>query len=260
MGFFSDLWDKAVEKVGDVVYYVGDKVITTMDKVGNTLEKAGDAVINFIFGKDEKKTAEVIKNKEYDPDNMDSRLEHQKLLDDLVNVNIHKAEKIESEMAADCQKAFCDLLDSIKKHSPHYTSQISYLQSIADSIPDTINGRVKSDIVQKLSLSNPECENILKMQAGEAKKEAILKYFYKVSKENILKLQSNVTYSFQSNTASIKERFNIDIGEKVKELQKANNELENMLGLDNLEKFKKQLDIATDVFKKAHYLMEINKV
>lgn len=235
------LWD-TLKEVGK---WVVDKVVLVRDIIAG----------KFIW--------DIIRNMptyRFNENDMDSTLKYQKFLNDLINANLSKVEKIESNMANDCKDAFLKLLDSIEKTAPHYTNQIIYLQNIADSIPSTIKGQLKSNITKKLSLSNEECVDILKRAPGDEKIQALFEYYCKVSKENIQQLQTNVTTAFHNNIDNIKNRFNTDINEKEKELKKANAELESIKNADNLEKFKKQLDLAENVFIKSHFLLALNRI
>lgn len=226
MGFFSfigGLVGRAVEAVGDKI---GD--LTGWYGIGDAGRAIQDACSESISSESsyDSSTASV---------STAERLSE--VLADFSEKQLNHSEELEKRCIKIVEE-YCDALIQFLEESSNIVKDASGLRRIRNSrtrIKKTISGGIKEPLAKRMSLDDAECLEILKMDAGNAKKNKMEKFCSKVIQEALSNLSSKVREALDDQTEGVETYF-MDYAEaKEREVENIRKQYDAMLQEGTLE-------------------------
>lgn len=150
-------------------------------------------------------------------------------------------------------KVFDILVDEIYRINVycHLQLPVNEIRHQSRATIRSIRGTISRDINPKLSIDNSDCLEILKMNEGSDKAEAMKKFIRKSMKESLKNLKDKINDSIEGNIIGTKERLE-DKFQSYKSLSdrdlKTLNSFKQNEGKDNAEREKVQFGVAFELF------------
>ena len=214
MGFFDFL--------GSVVDFVVDKAERVVDFFGD------------LFGGEtsyEKETADV-----YTTERLNE------ILVSFTDEYLPQTSKIEFEVIKEIEKYYNDLISEVQKSNIKSEAYMQKkLKREKNEIRATILGSIRSPLEKRMSLSDRECLEILKMDSGTAKKKKMNQFVQKIIDEAFNNLVCNVEKSLREATEEVKECFENLLKDREEENAVMKNQYENLLNEKRKEVDKEKL-------------------
>lgn len=220
MGFFS--WFG--RKVGKVIEKVGDKVAEKTGWYG--ISELGTAIQDIC-------SEEVSKERSYDK-NEANVLTTERLNEILVSFSeryLQHCENLEEQCIEEVED-YCNALIDLLEESSEFTKDNSNLKRVKrnrSKIRTTIIGSLKEPLAKRMSLDDPECLKILKLDSGKEKEKAMKKFSKKIIRESLNNLAMKVTDVLQEQTEGIEEYFTDYAESQEKKVKIAKRQYEAML-------------------------------
>lgn len=117
----------------------------------------------------------------------------------------------------------------------HNTANLKALKKAKSRISKMIMGSIKEPLAKRMSLDDYECLDILKMDAGTEKKQAMTFFTNKVINEALDNLAKNVRESLNDQIEDIQEYLNSVYEEQEKSMQMIKNHFDKMVNKQKLE-------------------------
>jgi hypothetical protein len=163
-----------------------DKILKTVFKIGKKVW----GVLKDIFGDASEKTSvDIGQMKAYKDEKAEISdvVELNKVLSSFLNSIEEKADALEQSILVECSSYFEELIDFLKREEQFskYKNQIDRLERVFRKTTKMLKGTFKAKIAKRISLSDFECNSILKMLPGERKSVAMKEFTEKVLTEGI---------------------------------------------------------------------------
>ncbi|MEH7130681.1 hypothetical protein V7103_21015 [Neobacillus drentensis] len=172
---FPPIDPEAVDKILKVVTTIGKKVWGILkDFFGDATERTSQDIGQTKAYKDEK--AEI-----------NDVIELNRILSSFLNNVEEKAGKLEQSILVECSSYFAELIDFLNREEQFkkYKNQINRLERLFRKTTKMLEGTFKDKISKRISLSDFECNAILKMLPGERKTVSMKEFTEKVLTESI---------------------------------------------------------------------------
>lgn len=176
MGLFSFIGN-VVSGIGSVVSNIASAAVEGVKWVG---EKIGG-----LFSSNERTATVTSRQESYQPATATAEQTRQvnHNLDEYKNDVSTRSEEIEDRIADDCEEMFDKLADSLNamnntEIAPGIVFKIDnrQLQRESRKLLRSIRGSIKREVMPNISIGNSKCLQILEMNAGSAKKNAMKKF------------------------------------------------------------------------------------
>ena len=220
MGFFSS--------IGGFIRNTGEKI---KEKIEKTKEKIEEAISLFGLKKDEvaKRTSEQNAYDEEAATIAETKRINSILSEFSLNLS-EQADELEEEVIESSGEYFNKLIEFIEKNNVEIKINTSRLKSNKIKIEKEIRGSFKKHLSKRVSIDDPECLMILKMDAGETKKKRMKKFGDKVIKEAANNLCLDIKESLLEQGEYIEDSIKDKIDEKI------NIQSERKRALEEIEK------------------------
>lgn len=146
---------------------------------------------------------------------------------------------------------YYDKLIGIIENAPggaYSAANLKALKNGKKRIAKTITGGIREPLAKRMSLDDSECLNILKMDAGAEKKNAMKNFTQKVTKEALENLANNVRESLNDQTEDIQDYLNSISEEQAKTMQALKERFDKMVNDNELEQGDKEKNCVLPVF------------
>lgn len=207
----------------------------------------------FGFGDDE--AEETGRRRRYDRDtaSIEETLKVNNSLSSLKNKAGEMAVEQENQFCEIGEKIFNGLVDEIYRINERCGLKlpVNEIRHKSQATIRSIRGTISRDINPKLSIDNSDCLEILKMNEGSDKAEAMKKFIRKSMKESYKSLKDKINDSIEGDIIGTKERLE-DKFQSYKSLSdrdlKTLNSFKQNEGKDNAEREKVQFGVAFELF------------
>ncbi|TKZ34543.1 hypothetical protein [Brachyspira catarrhinii] len=248
MGFFSDLWDFACDCVGGVVEAVSDIKDAVVDFFSGTKTKTIDTSTHVVKNMPEEiydqRTATINQTMEMNKFLDETRDKYRKILHDKEEATIKYARDIFDKILKEVDKKIIKSNDN--KSININDIDIKFNQSIYD-----FRNTFSSTILDKITLSNGKCEDILKIEDTSTKRKKMENYLNGLIDDALDNFCKGIDDITKNTISAIEDNINRVLSnhkESIKNIEKELNE--NMkLKDDEIEKKRKEYDRREKIIK-----------
>lgn len=223
-------------------------------------------VKEFFFGSSESSSNDIANTNSYDSGKaeLEETLRVSKAFEEFRTLVSQKAEEFEKNAVSECWDQLDELMDFLRSiNNKDYSGEklrinLTAMERENREIVDSIHGSIKKDILAKVSLDNPECQQILTMDAGQKKKEAMNDYMNKAIRVSMDNLASRIKKSLNKNCDNIEDRISArlaDISDTLEAKTKDFNDFSKLASGNKKDLEKKQLEVSG---KMAEYSIWLN--
>ena len=181
-----------------LIGWIGRQIGKGIEKIGwYGISELGTAIQDIC-------SEEVSKEGSYDK-NVANVLTTERLNEILVSFSekyLHHCEKLEEQCIEEVED-YCNALIDLLEESSEFTKDTSNLKRVKrnrSKIRTTIIGSLKEPLAKRMSLDDPECLKILKLDSGKEKEKAMKKFSKKIIRESLNNLAMKVTNVLQEQT------------------------------------------------------------
>lgn len=138
---------------------------------------------------------------------------------------------------------YYDKLISIIENAPGITynkTNLKALKSGKNRIHKSITGGIKDPLARRMSIDDPECLSILKMDSGSEKKQEMTKFTQKVIREALNNLSKNVRETLHDQTDDIQDYLYNISEEQEKEMRTLKEHFDKLIRANKLEQSDKE--------------------
>lgn len=223
---------RGVEKVGD---FFGSE---TLSNVGRSIQ---DACAERVAGERsyDKKEANI-----YTTDRLNE------ILVSFTEGYLQQATAIENNCIRLVEDYYDKLIDVIESapSSAQNAANLRALKSGKSRISKTINGGIREPLSKRMSLDDSECLSILKMDSGNAKKQAMTRFTRKVIKEALNNLSQSVRAALNEQSEDIQDYLGGISEEQERAMQALKEHFDKMVRDNELEQSDKEKNCVMPLF------------
>ena len=226
MGFFSSFMKWAGEKIEDL----GDAIGGATGWYG--ISTVGEK-IQEVF------SDEISEEKPYDKNtsNANDAERLNELLVSFSEASLKQSETIEKQCIRKIEE-YCDALIEFLEKSSDITKDRSNLKRVKKNrgkIKKVISGAIKEPLAKKMSLDDPECLRILKLDSGIDKRNRMKNFSNKIIQEALNNLSEKVRDVLDEQSEGIEEFFSSYAESQEKEMMNIKQQYDAMLQDGNVE-------------------------
>lgn len=250
MGFWGALWD-----------------------IGKAVVKGAWNGVKRLFGFGEETAEEISQYDSYDRENASAQ-EHRRINESLAefkNNAAPQAEKLENDISDTVSEKFDDILDKIEEiNHKSYASlplKLPTRQIKAENrrILRNIRGKLKNELMPKISIDNSECNMILKLPAGDEKRQKMLAFINNSLKDSVKALKRSTDDDMRTCVENIHEKLENrldDMQDRAKRDLDTLMQLKNSEGKEAQEKEKSQIQLISQMWlmQNASNLLQDSKL
>lgn len=181
------------------------------------------------------------------------------------NDYLPQADDIEKKIILSIEQYYDDLIAEVQKINGRSKS-ISFrrLVSAKKNIRSMIKGSIRTPLEKRMSLSDKECLEILKMKQGQDKKKAMKQFVNKVLNEALDNLVCNIKQTLHDQTDEVKEQLDGILNSRQKEFSVLKKQYKALLDEkeqeEEKEKFYLKPMLTICASKIVQYLFELERV
>lgn len=123
-----------------------------------------------------------------------------------------RSAKLENEIVKESREYLDEFISDLRRYNKlrygnhRLNINIKSIERENRKTEDTIHGFIVKRVSKRISLDDSECENILKMDAGKAKEDALDVFYKKVLKEAIAELSDELRNSMEAQTDNVEDK------------------------------------------------------
>lgn len=151
----------------------------------------------------------------YDEDKtttLEETIKVQQALNEFSTDTQSRSEKLENEIVQESREYLDEFIDELKRcnkiryGNKRLNINIESIERENRKTEDKIHGFIKKRVSGRISLDDIECKNILKMDAGKAKEDALDNFYKKVLKEAVSELSNELRNSMEAQTDNVEDK------------------------------------------------------
>jgi len=215
MGFFKDL----IWNIGNTIEDIGITLsFDTLTNIGRNIREAC--------------TEKIASSSSYDQTSS-SAVSVDMLSNVLVSFSkeyMQKAEKTEKHCIEIVERFYDDLIKTMEIESEfaYNNANLRILKREREKARDSISGSIKESLAKRMSLDDAECLEILKMDAGKEKGEAMETFIAKVIRDALNNLARNVSISMKEQYNLLEEYFKNILDERKRNFRNLKEQFDKM--------------------------------
>ena len=154
-------------------------------EAGGWVKEKCESVKNFFFGQSRRTASETSKQDAYDEElaTLAETKRINKILSDFSLKLADCADELEDNVIKESSQYFDALIDELEKNNDKFNINILRIKRNKINIERKIKGSFKKLLSKRVSIDDPECLNILKLDAGKEKRNKMNNFGNKVLRE-----------------------------------------------------------------------------
>ncbi len=148
----------------------------------------------------------IVQEEKKDTSNLESIVRLQKALDEYRSDAQSRSEKLENAVIKHSRKHLDAFIDELRKYNQikygrrKLNINISNIERENRKTEDKIHGFIVKRVIKRVSMDDDECDEILRMDKGDAKKEKFNAFYRKVLKEAVGELSKELKDGMEEQT------------------------------------------------------------
>lgn len=153
-----------------------------------------------------------------------------------------QATAIENASIESVEGYYTNIIELLEQASDKNKMQanLKRLKKAKSKIASNIKGAIKNPLAKKMSLDDPQCLQILKMDAGEEKRKAMTKFSQKIINDALNNLSKQVRHTLDEQMEWIEDYLTNMSEEQEKEFSALKRQFDKMLQENHMEKYNQE--------------------